>query len=263
MCTAWFKNLFHKPEMPVYPYGNKILLDFVIGNYPGSENDLYGPPHDQDLARLKLTPHMQIRAFRDSEVTRAMFRGACELAFSEAKAGDVIFIHYSGHGTYVPDIHGDEIDGYDEALYLFDGPLLDDDTCALCKKIPVGVTVLWLLDCCFSGGGLRDLNDGIISRFVPPKNVELIPHLRIKQVVKSAMNCIVFSACLENETAADAEINGEFYGAFSFYAFNTFRIDYTYRKWFDQIRSYLPNKNFEQTPTVEGPDELLDKLVLT
>ena len=37
-----------------------------------------------------------------------------------SKAGDVVFIHYSGHGGRVRDTSGDEADGYDETLIPVD-----------------------------------------------------------------------------------------------------------------------------------------------
>jgi hypothetical protein len=50
-------------------------------------------------------------------------------------SGETLIIHNSSHGTQVPDRHGDEVDGYDEALY-FDRPLLDDEIGVLLDKIP-------------------------------------------------------------------------------------------------------------------------------
>ena len=45
--------------------------------------------------------------------------------------GDTLIITYSGHGTYQPDIDGDEVDGLDEALCPYDiqtrGAALTDD----------------------------------------------------------------------------------------------------------------------------------------
>lgn len=38
------------------------------------------------------------------------FRRICEYS----KAGDVVFVHYSGHGGRVRDYSGDEDDGFDE-----------------------------------------------------------------------------------------------------------------------------------------------------
>ena len=47
-------------------------------------------------------------------------------------AGDVVFVHYSGHGGRVRDVSGDEEDGYDSTLIPVDfkstGQILDDDS---------------------------------------------------------------------------------------------------------------------------------------
>lgn len=64
--------------------------------------------------------------------------------------------HYSGHGTKVPDLNGDEDDGYDEALVPLDfdrsGVILDDDLYEIfVKGLPPGVHVVALMDCCHSG----------------------------------------------------------------------------------------------------------------
>lgn len=46
-----------------------------------------------------------------------------------------LIIHYSGHGTYTPDRSGDEADGVDEALYLYDGMLIDDELAEIMRTI--------------------------------------------------------------------------------------------------------------------------------
>ena len=50
-------------------------------------------------------------------------------------SGRTLIIHYSGHGTYTKDHSGDEADGVDEALYLFDGMLIDDDLSEILRTI--------------------------------------------------------------------------------------------------------------------------------
>jgi hypothetical protein len=97
---------------------------------------------------------------------------------------------------------------------------------------------------------------------MPPKKC-LPTYRRVKKAIRSLDNVIIFSACAENETSMDAEINGTFNGAFSFYLWNCLDRSFTYRKWFEQVCLYLPNKNFEQHPQIEGDDELLDKIVFT
>ena len=46
--------------------------------------------------------------------TRKNIMEAFDRITQYSKAGDVVFIHYSGHGGRVRDTTGDEADGYDE-----------------------------------------------------------------------------------------------------------------------------------------------------
>lgn len=76
-----------------------------------------------------------------------------------SKAGDVVFLHYSGHGGRVPDRDGDEDDGYDETLIPVDfksaGQIVDDEIFkVLVRAMPAGVNVTVLMDCCHSGTAL-------------------------------------------------------------------------------------------------------------
>jgi hypothetical protein len=51
-------------------------------------------------------------------------------------SSETLIIHNSSHGTQVVDRHGDEIDLYDEAIYL-DKVLIDDEIGLILDKIPV------------------------------------------------------------------------------------------------------------------------------
>lgn len=248
-----FRKLFHKPD---FQRNNRVLLTFAINNYPGSGNDLQGCLNDQANVIHNL-PDFQIRAFSDGAVTRANFLEACEEAVTEAVAGDMIVIHYSGHGTQVRDDSGTEADGYCEALYLYDGALIDKEIHAVLDKIAEGVTVCLLMDSCFSGGVTRN---PVRSRFVQTE-----PTILTRRVssFEDVINWIVISGCGENQTSADAEINGLWNGAFTFYAMYVMDRADTYKQWFSKIRMCLPNAKFDQSPTIDGPDHLLNKLILT
>jgi hypothetical protein len=37
----------------------------------------------------------------------------------------------------------------------------------------------------------------------------------------------------------------------------------TYQVWFNKIREFLPSRDFDQAPTLEGSSELINKQVLT
>lgn len=255
MCFKRFKKI----PPPAWEHHNKVALLFGINDYPGGgNNDLRGCLNDINLATNRIGG-FQIRKFENSQVTQKNFIDQVCYAINNSVSGDVIYIHYSGHGTYVVDKNGDEIDGYDEALYLYDGPLIDDDLNNALRATPDGVTVVLLLDCCYSGTATRGLARG---RFMRPE-FDKIPHLQVKRLFYDYMSWIVLSACSENQTAADAEIDGKFHGAFSYYALMTLVDTMTYRTWYDKICEFLPCREFDQIPTLEGDPTLLDKRVLT
>lgn len=67
-----------------------------------------------------------------------------------------MLFYYSGHGSRVRDLDGDEIDGHDEALCPVDfeteGKILDDEINAtIVRPLTPGVTLHAILDTCFSG----------------------------------------------------------------------------------------------------------------
>lgn len=243
---------------PTWEHSTKVALLFGINDYGGGNNDLRGCLNDINLAANRLTG-FQIRKFENAQVTKANFLAQVDYALENSQVGDVIYIHYSGHGTYVEDRNGDELDGYDEALYLVDGPLVDDDLNNALRDTPEGVTVVLLLDSCFSGTATRGLARG---RFMRPK-FDKVPHLQTKRKFYDYMSWIVISGCAENQTSADAEINGDFYGAFTFYAMNTLVGSMTYKTWHEKIREFLPSRDFDQAPTLEGDETLINKQVLT
>jgi len=104
----------------------------------------------------------------------------------DAKPGDSLFFHYSGHGGQVKDTDGDENDGYDETIYPVDfrynGHIVDDDMHAIMvAPLQAGVRMTAIFDSCHSGsaldlpylystqgniketGGLRQAGEGLID----------------------------------------------------------------------------------------------------
>jgi hypothetical protein len=61
--------------------------------------------------------------------------GAGLLKLREVFYGPTLVVWYSGHGSYIRDVHGDEEDGVDETLYLYDGNLVDDDINSILQNI--------------------------------------------------------------------------------------------------------------------------------
>ncbi|KIM26885.1 hypothetical protein M408DRAFT_174809 [Serendipita vermifera MAFF 305830] len=70
-----------------------------------------------------------------------------------ARDGDRLFIHFSGHGSQIEDEDGDETDGLDEVICCADGEIIVDDQLhdILVKPLPHGCRLTALFDCCASG----------------------------------------------------------------------------------------------------------------
>jgi len=141
----------------------------LIGiNYEGQQGELSGCHNDVLNIKRHLSKH---EGFKEKDMLILMDDGrhhqptkknileAFDRIVDYSQAGDVVFIHYSGHGGRVRDTSGDEADGYDETLIPLDfkraGQILDDDLYKrLVLKMPKDVTVVVLMDCCHSGTAL-------------------------------------------------------------------------------------------------------------
>lgn len=262
-----FPNWFKPDPPPVVINSKRKALLFAINDYPGNDNDLNGCINDQSDMEKKLMalfPDFYIKKFQDSEVTRNRFITEVRQAINTLKPGDVLLIHYSGHGTQVYDRSGDEEDGYDEALYLYDGSVIDDDIGAELKSIPDGATVVIMLDSCFSGTATKALGAKECSvKFVPTPGLPLRHKKRVR-LNKEELNYIVISGCREDQTSADAFINGRFNGAFTFYAVrNLISIKLIYTAWFKEMLEDFESSPFDQVPTLEGKETLLNRELFT
>ena len=72
-----------------------------------------------------------------------------------ADENDLLFLFFSGHGGRVPDDQpGEEADGYDEVLYLYDNAYVSDDALErYLANVPMR-RIAVMIDSCFSGGHL-------------------------------------------------------------------------------------------------------------
>lgn len=134
-------------------------------------------------------------------------------------------------------------------------------------KLPSGAVVLVFADSCFSGTITRFFSNNphpTQNRFyhnpqVSRKRKKLNKKFAIGK--ETPTKWLTFSMCQEQQTSADAYINGEYHGAGTYYAMKALRVGMTYREWGLEIQKYLPSSSFDQAPYIEGPDYLLDKIV--
>ena len=91
MCfKKWFgnNNIAGPPD-----FTNNTVVSIVCGNYPGTANDLAGPPNDQvdfEKAVLKLWPYYTFRKFKNSQATRERFLSELRSIVSRMKPDDLL-----------------------------------------------------------------------------------------------------------------------------------------------------------------------------
>lgn len=122
------------------------------------ENGCWGAELDVDnIARILAPANYEITELKTEKATKAKVLNALRAAAAKLDAGDIFVFYYSGHGGQQPDQNGDELDGQDETLVLYDGQLRDDFLNEVWLGVKPGVRVVMLSDSCNSGTNYKDL----------------------------------------------------------------------------------------------------------
>lgn len=142
---------------------------------------------------------------KEDTTARGIVRRLYELAVLTYKEDlDLIWIHYSGHGSYVKDSSNDETDGLDECLvptdYKTTGLISDDYVNALFSLFNPKTRVICVFDCCHSGT-IGDVKFSWESR---------TPKLENKNC-KTSCKLITLSGCLDEQVSMDVA-NAHGYG---------------------------------------------------
>jgi hypothetical protein len=130
---------------------------------------------------------------------KGIIRRLYELAVDSYRNNlDFVWIHYSGHGSYVRDRTGDERDGFDECLvpsdYESSGFISDDYLCSLFTHFNPKTRIVCIFDCCHSA----TVGDLKYSWESPSKmSIE-------NSKSKIDAKILTLSGCLDNQTSADA-----------------------------------------------------------
>ncbi|KAM4080282.1 hypothetical protein ACJW30_11G003300 [Castanea mollissima] len=98
-----------------------------------------------------------------TQPTGKNIRRALKDLVGSAEHGDLLFVHYSGHGTRLPAETGEDDDtGYDECIVPCDMNLItDDDFRELVDQIPEGCRLTIVSDSCHSGGLIDEAKEQI------------------------------------------------------------------------------------------------------
>lgn len=129
-------------------------------------------------AMLKNAGFKSVTTLVNQQATKVGIVGAFKRMTASCKHGDMVYIHYSGHGQQITDVHNDERDGLDEcwipydacrkasATYHGEKHLTDDELNvylnAIRNKIGAKGKLLVVIDACHSGDGTRGEDDEIV-----------------------------------------------------------------------------------------------------
>ena len=129
-------------------------------------------------AMLKNAGFKSVMTLVNRQATKTGIVGAFKRMTASCKYGDVVYIHYSGHGQQMTDVHNDERDGLDEcwipydacrkasATYHGERHLTDDELNvylnAIRNKIGAKGKLLVAIDACHSGDGTRGDDEDIV-----------------------------------------------------------------------------------------------------
>lgn len=188
-------------------------------------------PYVQQM--LQNAGYKDVRTLVNNQATKAGIISAFEKLTSECTAGDMVYIHFSGHGQLVTDVNGDENDGWDEAWIPYDAylrydakgykgekHLIDDEINRLLTNIrnKIGSTgaLLVVVDACHSGDSSRGEDIGETVRGV--KDEFVIPGNHHEKAKKATEQWLTLSACKDyqlNQEMTSPQVGKLTYALFS------------------------------------------------
>ena len=158
---------------------------------------------------LQKVGYTDIRTLVNKQATKSGIVKAFKSLANSCRVGDVVYIHFSGHGQQMTDVNGDEGDGLDESWIPYDAylrygandrgekHLTDDEINVLLtgirNKIGDSGKLLVVVDACHSGDSSRGNDIDETVRGV--KDEFIIPVKRRGTAQKSPERWLTLSAC--------------------------------------------------------------------
>lgn len=163
---------------------------------------------------LRRCSFKDIRTLTNHDATKAGIVKALQRLAKRCRRGDIIYVHFSGHGQQMTDLDGDEEDGWDETWIPYDafasyGPqdhgekhLTDDELNRLLADIAIRIgsrgKMLVVADACHSGDSTSGEEDNITIRGAYDEFV--IPGVQPpRPTPKKPLKWLMLSACKDLE----------------------------------------------------------------
>ena len=254
---------------------------------------LRGCVNDVALVRMLLkqyfdVPNEDLRVVVNERATKQNILHRLEDMIQRSQPGEVLVFYFSGHGSQIRDRDGDELaDSLDEVICPYDMDwdrrtyISDDDIEARFATLPPEVLLEAFFDCCFWGAGPRAIAPRPSAAALRPDVRHLPPPFDLAARFEgeehrlarrrlgysesfTQLRNVAWGAAQEGQESAedffDGQVNGIFtYWGCRFIAENIERIDkleYTREELLEEVRGYLHQLGYTQTPELSAPSEL-------
>jgi metacaspase-1 len=248
-------------------YALTVGLNSVDRNhYGGWSGELVACEADaKDMATILKSRDFQVTTLLTQAATRQAVLHSINGVAQQAAPGDLFVFANSSHGGQVPDKEGDEQDGMDETICMYDGQIIDDELYDALGAFKPGVRVLITSDSCHSGSmakaqggeGAPAKGGSALVRGMPLEvqartyyaNKRFYDDILSQQASKKARDAtkasiLLISGCMDNQTSSDGAFNGLFTGTL-LRVWNGGKFRGSYKKFWKQITSRMPK---EQSP---------------
>ena len=160
-----------------------------------------------------------------------------KLLLTQSNSGDVLFFHYSGHGSQIKDINGDETDGMDEVIipvdYFSNNSIIVDDEIKgiIQENLKEGVKLIVLMDCCNSGT-IFDLKYNYDSNWNQVVN---------NKSLDTKGDIILISGCSDSQKSYDTYVNSTYQGSTTRSFTESIKTTITWKQMINDMRQILIN----------------------
>lgn len=236
----------------------------LIGiNYFGTSSQLAGCINDiinveQYLRTCGFTEFVVLKDDGQSlQPTKINILNALRDIVSKTKYGDYLYVHYSGHGSQLRDLNGDEKDNMDECIcpvdYSSNGFIGDDELSnILVKNLVTGAKLRVCFDSCHSGSAL-DLPIRWASNRKFDYETRPQP-LGFENKIVIGKDVVFISGCMDMQTSADSYFNGQSAGAMTWallktlWDFKKSGKTWIWKELIQNMRFELRKERYDQIP---------------
>lgn len=230
----------------------KRALVVGISEYEKINDNAWGAIHGANDADLIISV-LKKQGFKSTKIsdkaaTAKRIRKSLSDLVASCKSGDIIYLHFSGHGQPFEDVDGDEEDGWDESIVPYDAQMAykkktyegqnhitDDELHNYLKQIRKAVGskgyVCVVIDACHAGGASRgeDEIDEDEEQYVrgtkkgfSPTGKEFRPRINAKGAFRipqesGLANIMILEACRSYQSNYEIKEDGKYYGPLTYY----------------------------------------------